>query len=128
MIDARELRLGNYVWNSYSGYMVVSELRKESVYARRINFTVGGSFLYENISPIPLSPEVLMACGFAHEEKESRINDMKVFHVYTLGDFTFNSNHGWWFNGKQLDHQPEFLHQLQNLYYALTNQELNYKP
>lgn len=111
-MEVRELRIGNWVNCLLLGNYRLCSGDIETDKAKEI------------YKPIPLSPDILINCGFDHEEKESRSKDVKTFHVYSKDRFVFNSIHGWWFNGKQLDYQPQYVHQLQNLYYALTQQEL----
>lgn len=90
----------------------------EKVYKIEVDAINGVAWPY--CKPIPLSPEILEKCGF--EEKDNHKNFQ--FKVYTKDDFTFNTNHGWWYFNRNLDRQPKYLHQLQNLYYALTQNEL----
>ena len=78
----------------------------------------------ENLTPIPLTPEVLRDCGF-------QINDDSCFPDCTLGDFRVNFaiHDGVVEYGRERIYEfiPP-LHQLQNLYFALTQTELTYKP
>ena len=85
-----------------------------------------GQYL-EFIKPIPLTEEWLIKFGFEPELKnKDSING--EFIVYWKYPFVFNTNHGWWLYSKQLKIQPEYVHQLQNLYFALTGEELTIKP
>jgi len=123
MINANELRIGNKILNVDGDIVTVNELRDEFYIA-----DFGGQF-YSTAKGIELTPEILEKCGFVKEEKDTRRIDIPSakYQVYGNGHFTFNSIHGWWFNGKQLDVQPQYLHQLQNLYFALTGTELKVK-
>jgi len=76
--------------------------------------------------PIPLTPEVLVACGFTQLPNKFTFDKDKLsIHLpsvsYKKGRTYFNS---WCI----IEHSISHLHQLQNLYFALTNQELNYQP
>lgn len=127
MIDVFDLRIGN--WVDYSGiYDTV-----DCIAPRYLHLTQYSSIEYKDVSPIPLSPEVLFDnLGFAgkyksvgysftrdgvnlsSQDEDDFGNPIKdyVFHVYY--------NH----SGPPI----YYVHQIQNLFYALTNKELNYKP
>jgi hypothetical protein len=119
MINIKELRIGNLVkadnakiWNEdYNNSIVEVDIdilldifRDESLF-----------------SPIPLTPELLKQCGF---ERHDLSNNSQQYYTYTKVAFTFNSLHGWWYYNRNLDIQPKYLHQLQNLFFALTGTEL----
>ena len=66
--------------------------------------------------PIPLTPEILEKCGFENSYKFGMVwhNYLKRYAVVV--------------NGESIENVPQNLHQLQNLYFALTGTELNYTP
>jgi hypothetical protein len=74
-------------------------------------------------SPIPLTNELLLQLGFEHKLINGRIN------TYTKGDFQYRYSpykkgltHR--LLGSMKSNKITYVHQLQNLYFALTNQEL----
>jgi hypothetical protein len=71
----------------------------------------------ENISPIPLTEEILLKCGF-------KDNGQKIFDI---DRFTFRSYKGVWsvYYINVWIKDLQFVHQFQNLYYVLTGEELN---
>lgn len=78
-----------------------------------------------NIEPIPLTPEILEKCGF---EKYDYYPDCEC---YKVGNYFVSMSEDIWLHqsiGKKqaviLRENMSYLHQLQNLYYALTNTEL----
>ncbi len=75
-------------------------------------------------NPIPLTEEWLLKFGFDLTVKQG---NQQGFRVYRLNEFTYNTIHGWWWHGRQLILQPEHVHQLQNLYWCLTGEELTIK-
>lgn len=77
------------------------------------------------IKPIQLTEEWLLNFGF-----ETHKTPSGNFAYYTKDIFTFNTNHGWWINKFRLDNQDllKYVHQLQNLFFALTGKELEVKP
>lgn len=115
MIKANELRIGN----------ILKHKRGES-------FVVTGSILaimdlkndLSAILPIYLSEEILLKLGFISHKRKGICQKYVLF---VLGDFSYNTlsdkfyilDRGDWFI------QPKYVHQLQNLYFALTGQELN---
>ena len=119
-MKANELRLGNYILD-------VFDLKNTVI--RKIDLEDLSMFInYSNhplpFRPIPLTEEILLKCGFEKSAwdnfstfRNSFCSDgcivISLEHKYIeIGDLT-------------LDIEIKYLHQLQNLIYALTNQELN---
>lgn len=113
-MEARELRIGNIVGckMSLDGYVTVPNLGVEAFFTHLRN----GAY-----HPIPLTEEWLLKMGFIDcykNEKEPRIsldryND-SIWNCYLI-------------NGDKKEgilRKIKYVHQLQNLYYALTNTEL----
>ncbi len=133
MIQANELRIGNWVDAGQLGYVQVAT----------IDPTTGG---YS--SPIPLTPEILEKCGFkmGMSKGVSRLTDdldydpeqhgdtyywdLKVpknDHVQDLGTFNlvqFGKDNDILWAHQWLRVKLKSLHQLQNLYFSLTGTEL----
>lgn len=125
-MQANELRVGN--WVLYKGKYV-------QVNANTILAIANGSDHYK---PIELSPEILEECGFV--ERKSIIGDTRVLSIdyvdYRLGNTVATVIK----SGTEIEFAPDFgtiedrsyittvhyLHQLQNLYYSLTNTELTW--
>ena len=108
MINANELRVGNWYLSFGVDYKQVEQLTK-------------GKILVD-FHPIPLTEEILVKCGF-----------VRTGLLYELGDCHFGLKIH---NDKFLLANPTYqmvyelgnlvyLHQLQNLFYALTGEELN---
>jgi hypothetical protein len=78
------------------------------------------------IEPIPLTEDILLKCGFKRDNKYDF-----TLKVKDVGDFYTSSE---WFHGNgyiTFEHfgiKLFYLHQLQNLYFALTEEELTIKP
>lgn len=113
-MKANELRIGNWV---------------KGITGNPIKLTGADIFVLEQgddnglCEPIPLTPEVLEKCGFEKSLGVYVINKACIFgslskiNIYIEdydADYEFTC--------------PEHLHQLQNLYFALTGEELQYKP
>jgi hypothetical protein len=102
MIKANELRIGNWV--------NIGDL------STTINHIMGDDDYFD---PIPLTPEILEKCGF---------REYGPFSPWlTLGSFSWSDPAGISYEideeSAMLDH-IKYLHQLQNLYYAVTGEEL----
>jgi hypothetical protein len=73
--------------------------------------------------PIPLTPEILVRLG-AQKDTETDYRWFMLDGSITIDIDDFGACVGsWW-----LDRTIEHLHQLQNLYFALTDRELTYTP
>ncbi|UXO94105.1 hypothetical protein Pan5_63 [Pseudanabaena phage Pan5] len=76
--------------------------------------------------PIPLTPEILEKCGFEDDDSDflKNINERTCIHInISLGRTVLES-----YDGIIIIPMCEYLHQLQNLFHALTGEELNYQP
>jgi len=119
MIKANELRIGNWVYYGES-IRPITAIHETS--QRR---AVGVSNLlteFESIKPIPLTPEILEKCGF---EKSTDHYGGYLSPKFDLAAIRIKDNNTW-FNGCW-ETKVEHLHQLQNLYLALTGEELEIK-
>ena len=116
-MKATELRINNLVYNDFT--------RKQmEVYPMMIvQLSKMDNLDNSNIKPIPLTEDWLLKFGFKKD-------------TWTDNGLIIGS---WWNNGSilitddfKLDGQEEmkslqYVHQLQNLYFALTNEELTFK-
>lgn len=134
MIQPNELRIGNWVEWEFKNKS--RKIEVESVWAGGINVQggYGGSiepeYDYRTLYPIPLTPEILEKCGFKNREMnidiwEKGINVLRYplepnEYYFCIPDKSTLSIIN--------ESKFSFLHQLQNLYFALTNEELIYKP
>lgn len=112
MIQANELRIGNWV----------NHVNEYPAQIRAYDFEHSN---FHKINPIPLTPEVLEKCGFVGVK--SRVNDS--IHKYRKGGIEiFLPEYGFCYYDGDCWTIVKSLHQLQNLYFALTGEELEYKP
>ena len=126
MVDARELRIGNIIKSPDTNDWVKVEMN----HLIRIAATEEKS----GYTPIELSEEWLIRGRF------QEIGDIENYTViiYGIGDFhlyvgqhepkEYYMNVVKWDTRKPLQPHFKFVHQLQNIYYALTNQELQFTP
>lgn len=134
-MKANELRIGNWVNDvKGGGYNVPGFQRVRKIDEKGVNhwqdMGASGYAKFEDIEPIPLTPEILVKAGFKrwHDgTHRKQIDEYIVFHVEEDGCY------GFWSDSKEneadftlrsQDNHIEYLHQLQNLFFALTGQEL----
>lgn len=120
MIEVHELRVGNWVKNDCDDkYMQVEVDDFKTIQADP-----------DWLLPIPISPEILEKCGF--EKVSSSFyeidlgNNIGQLQVNPYNGIVFIGHHrldGFGINPNTSNSFP--LHQLQNLFYALTGEELN---
>lgn len=121
---AEELRIGNIVWDNYSGEMVVFGIVTGGINPRcelRKNEKLpAGSYLVEDIQGIPLTEEWLKRLGFKRRNNAWMSPDKSIdFSIWNEPDSNEYS-----LNASECNPTIYFVHQLQNLYYALTGTDL----
>lgn len=124
MISLAELRIGNLLWSEQSGYgepervFEISE-RDKKIWSSPISFWCGRDL--EDLEPIPLTPAVLEACGFeyfdniedwGYKKLDIRLSDFEDYFYLDI------------LEQEGITLEIRSIHQLQNIYYALTGQEL----
>lgn len=112
MIQANELRIGNWV-NYLRSDKEVTPLRVDRIQ---------GNDDYGDCYPIPLTPEILQKTNFEWDIFWQGLTDGNW--VLTEGEKGYRIAYG----KRRHDfivYGIEYLHQLQNLYFALTGTELN---
>jgi hypothetical protein len=116
MIQSSELRMSNYV---YSSDFVIKSYSPQGLFNLMKNIDDG----YNNIKPIPLTEQWLIDFGFINVSLgEWEKGDIILDNEYT--------DKGIWNiveDSQCLNINVKHVHQLQNLYFALTNKELNYE-
>jgi len=143
MIQIEELRIGNLVKTEYKeiGNIKITEIRESVIYS---NKTKGIS--YSSLLPILLTEEILLKYGFEkstdidcydinkldnviiysikglHQVIKYSRNNTNDYHL-SISDTNDYCEYGYYVHTSK---EIKYLHQLQNLYFALTNQELNY--
>lgn len=142
-MESKELRIGNYI-NVYDGLRPdkLSMAKVVNVYGEEellgclvklLDESVHASMHEKLISPIPLTEEWLLKLGFSKMtikplwrktigeytlESEDFLFDFKSKHVYADSGLTLHP----------IGNETKYVHQLQNLYSALTGQELTLTP
>ena len=118
-MEIRELRIGNY-------YQCASRGNIEIVTWQTLRDLAEGKL---NLLPMPLTDEILLKFGFYFEEGFYclRINNTAFMTIILHGSYVNYELSN--FRQKIVFSRGEFsgVHQLQNLYFALTGEELTFK-
>lgn len=122
MIDPKEVRPGNWVMK-----ITGMDVNRHPFFAYKAVAIDEYFYTFVKVCfPIPLTTAIFGKCGFKHSfgdwylnlEAEG-IDDGLPFLRYR------HTEKGWYLKTMKLPAQPVYLHQLQNLFYALTKKELN---
>lgn len=132
-MEKTELRIGNLIWHIGLGEAKIIEIRRDGITI--CNPKNEEEFKFEpnerlyRIEPIPLTEEWLLKFGFVF------LSDIGVYKLkFTIdtqvGDFEFAGvpkSISFISNGLFASGYIQHVHQLQNLYFALTGEELTLK-
>ncbi|MDC8024875.1 hypothetical protein [Elizabethkingia anophelis] len=113
-MEGKELRIGNYLHDRNGNLCKVIELREDGIYAPAINEAITGLLN----KPIELTEEWLLKLGFNKSKFSS--NCFKITNGYK---FDFAGGEVLYLDSIMQEH-IKYIHQLQNLYFALTGEEL----
>lgn len=127
-IKANELRIGNHILHD-GAPVTVLQIEGRWVKVKQYISEERYDVELDDTAPIPLTPEILEKCGF--ERKTDYAVGIGLFDYYQVNGFSLNwiDQSKCWvvFSGVNRI-TIKNLHQLTNLYYALTGEELEYKP
>ena len=123
-MEANELRIGSYVL--CKGYLTkVILIGEYGIRAQNSNTDYNCKFRTGDIKPIQLTEDILLKCGF-DEIKDSdykyRVFEIKDWGKIKLVNGILETAEYYFLDG--LNYEIKYLHQLQNLYFSLTNNEL----
>jgi hypothetical protein len=135
-MKAQELRIGNFVLTKYRGEF--HQKTVESITKDGIDFFVPDGYgeLHTDIDtdepfPIPLTEDWLLKFGFkkltpeCFEKKYSHQGELLIFSWETPVGMSNNMKEGeYYFFFNRIPHTISHVHTLQNLYFALTGEEL----
>lgn len=108
MINEKELRIGNLIFNHYNNVKTVFTINKNMNNGHPLN-------------PIPLTEEWLIKFGFEKTDFGGK--------CFSYGDILIYPNESEYrlFAHQYIKGALKYVHQLQNLYFALTGEELTLK-
>lgn len=117
-MKAEDLRIGNWIKQAF-GYCQVRGTAKNAIWLN----DEGGPVLIDSfmlIEPIPITEDILLKCGFYQKNNLFILKDITL-QLINCG--TEIDNHlGFVLLG--FNNEIKYVHQLQNLYFALTGEEL----
>ena len=123
IMKANELRLGNYVEYQVENYQLASihsdnTIRLKCDDETHKNYSHGsiGCYGLRELKPIPLTEEWLIKFGF------ECVDTSDDHHYYLDSKHGFSLNRS--FQHLDCEYDLEYVHQLQNLFFALTGEEL----
>ena len=116
-MEAKELRIGNWVYDAAENVCMVTQIGNECLYGFYASVLEGALTRLPH-KPIPITEEILLKCGFEggflqvtkHTEFHFTNDMLLVMQMFSDSDYSLK--------------HIKYLHQLQNLYFALTYQEL----
>lgn len=115
-MKSTELRIGNLAQDENGNIGIVVAINDE----RAVLDGVGDCWLGSEIKPIPLTEEILLKCGFITNSGRVFFKDNIGYEFGVTNRAVYKIDDGF-ILFKHIKH----LHQLQNLYFALTGEELN---
>lgn len=133
MIKANELRIGNLIEmpaNSGKPFWKLLEIKEHGV-IYGLGWETGTAYCkYDIPNPIPLTPEWLERCGLIKAIKEpddswQTWGNPHIDIAMAEGGFVLFIRDVDGYYGQIVGKPMQYLHQLQNLYFALTGEELN---
>lgn len=128
MVQASELRIGNWLtpkdeyYNQFHGPAKVTSIRtgEDDDFRITMDYHYPGKWF----EPIPIAPEILEKCGFTNRSSGTD-------YAFELGNFIVGGEGrklypAFWgdIGLEPIGRELLYLHQLQNLYHALTGEEL----
>lgn len=124
MIHPQELRISNYVGATYAGNQMPPLTGFEASVFEANGFGIHRIISGADIDnakdwyfPIPISEDWLSQLGFVLE-----------FNYYDKGILSYSKVYKiFYYDGEMLETNVQYVHQLQNLYFALTGSELTIK-
>lgn len=131
MIKETELRIGNLIGYLFQRYPDLNKIvTVDSILGNQIQATSGEFVLLEQEAiPIPLTEEWLLKFGFEKSKKLGALHEFEkdnlqlIFNGVDYDAFLNSEEHGFGEIGTSI----KYVHQLQNLFFALTGTELTLK-
>lgn len=121
-LKANELRIGNYL-NGKQGHVIITEIRENNIV--KIQDNTSSFYVGTCLKPIPLTKEWLLKFGFVFGiELQDFVKGKHQFIELNCLCGYFSENDIFYYAEKT---KLKYVHQLQNLYFALTGDELTLK-
>lgn len=119
------LRYGNIVKSKSGVYLVVTEIMASGItYDRLDGKGVVGHAEWGEVKAISLTHEILKKCRFEERKQDEDYEYWGILNFTLIYGRTIDNDYRWFLNGYHNDCHIKYLHQLQNLFFDLTNTEL----
>jgi hypothetical protein len=112
-MEANELRLGNV-----TSAGIVVEIHRDYFYTHNLESSFRSSWF--DVNPVLLDEECLIKFEFKQNETYCSIHIKSGIELMNIANKYFRGR----YKGALITKDIEYVHQLQNLYFALTNKEL----
>jgi hypothetical protein len=116
-MNANELRIGNWVLTP-DGSVQITDIFNGGINLSDDKYEAYPDYSMDRVSPIPLTPEILEAAGFKEDDEYFELGFMCL--KYDGLTFLPVNNETGWATGRAIN----YVHQLQNLCFALCHEEL----
>ena len=128
-MDSKEIRVGNYVFDSANKILHIDWFENDKACMRMMVNDIQVHPLTDYIKylrPIPLSDLWLLRFGF-----EKSIENDETLPCYKKGKYTvalcLKNKWQFWIRTVDIYNSPQYVHQLQNIMFDLTGEELKLK-
>jgi ribosome biogenesis SPOUT family RNA methylase Rps3 len=115
-METNELRIGNWVLTP-DGSVQITDIFNGGINLSDDKYEAYPEYSMDRVSPIPLTESILEAAGFENGKIDFQYD---VLEIEDGNAFLYNEYEG----GGSYCFPCQYLHQLQNLYHALTGTEL----
>ena len=122
-MEAKELRIGNYV--NFKFHKDSGGIKKVEVFLSDIENLIHGGNRSKYYEPIPLTEDWLVKFGF--KKGVVKLGCQEYWIDGVLGVYKMVGSYPHFAHGAINDIKLKHVHKLQNLYFALTNEELTIK-
>jgi len=117
-MKANELRIGNLLNKiNDNKFIEVTSLEIECCEGMNGHFNL-------TFEPIPITEELLLKCGFEYTDAEKEFLQLSVFRTFKFNADNSDNFSSVTFRINDTTIEITSIHQLQNIFFALTNQEL----
>jgi hypothetical protein len=124
-MKANELRVGNYLTNYKGEICQIKYFHSGEAYSDGKKDNHGTSvYSIDRSNPIPITEEWLLKLGFHEADRTGKYVDFSIGkHLYLRLPICKHLEKDYWY-ALRGDVKIQYVHQLQNLYHALTGEEL----
>lgn len=124
MIDSRELRIGNWVFYKREP-IIVTMVGQYGIQSTMDGRTINAKFDTPDITPIPITQDILLACGFEEHKISGKSSYKLIYENVVFLYEAYRVDIGIWGEANvEWFAEAENVHQLQNVFFSLFQKEL----